>query len=253
MIRQEKNGLELIEVFYLYIIIMILLLKFGTLFQKEFGIYGIFLTQIIFILFPVFIIIKIFKLNSDTLFKFKIPNFKTIYNNVSMWVVSLFLIGIISQIQLKLFPNQIKDLELLNTFFKNTKLWQQVLLFSLTPAICEEILFRGLIFESLREKMQPKFAIIFSGILFGIFHIYPGKILTTALLGMLFAYSSYKTKSLVMPIILHFINNSFIFILMPYSNIVKHNNSISISIGLFMFFLIFNGLYQFAKDFSDRK
>lgn len=253
MIKQEKNSLELIEVFYLYTIIMLLLLKMGTLLQKEFGIYGIFLTQIIFILFPVIIITKFFKLNPDTLFKFEIPNFITIYNNISMWIVSIFIIGIISQIQLKLFPNQIKDLELLNTFFKNTKLWQQVLFFSLTPAICEELLFRGLIFGSLNQKIQAKFAIILSGILFGIFHVYPGKIITTALLGMLFAYSRYKTNSLTIPIILHFINNSFIFILMPYSNILKHSKSISISVGLIMFFLIFNGLYQFTKDFIDRK
>ena len=247
MITREKNDLEIYEVTYLYLIIMLLLLSLGSLFQSKFGVYGTFLTQITLILFPVFVIVKKFKLNSHILFKFHIPDLKSIYNNISMWIVVLFLIGITSQIQLKIFPNQMKDLELLNNFFKATKLWQQLLLFSVTPAICEELLFRGLIFGSLKKKMNPKYAIIFSGILFGIFHIYPGKILTTAMLGMFFAFSLQKTKSLVMPMLLHFLNNSYIFLLMPFIAKFENENNIIISIEFFIFILVSNGIFQFLK------
>ena len=73
------------------------------------------------------------------------------------------LVGVTSSIQLKLFPSQLKDLELLNKFMLETKLLEKILIFSLTPAICEEILFRGLIFGSLKEKMNMKYAIILSG------------------------------------------------------------------------------------------
>ncbi|MBP6409336.1 MAG: CPBP family intramembrane metalloprotease [Fusobacteriaceae bacterium] len=244
----EDRQLKIFEIIYLYIIIMLLLITLGTLFQKNFGIYGIFLIQITLILFPVFLIVRFFKLNSNILFKFEIPSLTTIYNNISMWMTTLIIIGLVSHIQLKLFPNQMKDLELINNFFKATKLWQQLLLFSLTPAICEEFLFRGLILGSLKQKMKPKYAIIFSGILFGIFHIYPGKILTTALLGMLFAYSAHKTKSLLMPMILHFFNNAYIFILIPYTNQLQQNKNALTPIILIIFVLSFNGIYQFLKN-----
>lgn len=247
----EDRQLKIFEIVYLYIIIMILLITLGTLFQKNFGIYGIFLIQITLILFPVFLIMRFFKLNSSILFKFEPFGLKDIYNNISMWMTALIIIGLVSHIQLKLLPNQMKDLELINNFFKATKLWQQMLLFSLTPAICEEFLFRGLIFGSLKQRMKPKYAIIFSGILFGIFHIYPGKMLTTALLGMLFAYSAHKTKSLLMPMILHFFNNAYIFILIPYTNQFQQDKNALIPIVLVMFILCFNGIYQFFKNFKD--
>ena len=47
-------------------------------------------------------------------------------------------------------------------------------LMALTPAICEEALFRGPILRGLRTRLSPTGAAILTGLLFGIYHSIPG-------------------------------------------------------------------------------
>lgn len=247
----EDRVLKFYEVIYIYAIILAMLIYAGRVLQYKFGTGGILLTQILFILLPVYIVIKIFRLDIKKLFSFGVIGLKDLLDNISKWAISLIIIGFIGQIQLKIFPHQIKDLEMLNAFFKDTKIWQQLIIFSLTPALCEEFLFRGLIFGSLKNRMNVKWAIVISGLLFGFFHIYSGKILTTAILGMLFAYVAHKTNSLLMPMILHFINNLYVFILIQNIEKYRSNGYLLGIIGFVMIGLSIKGIYAFFKDYKN--
>ena len=51
-----------------------------------------------------------------------------------------------------------------------------------------------------------------------------------------------------MPMILHFFNNAYIFILIPYTNQLQQNKNALTPIILIMFVLSFNGIYQFLKN-----
>ena len=252
----EKKGLELSEVFLYYFVIMIVLVTVGGVLQLKFGITGVFLTQILIIAMPVILVIRFLNIDYKSIFPIKKVSIPEMFNSISFWLAGLVLIAIISSIQLKLFPSQMKDLEVLSEFLKDTKLWQQVIIFSITPAICEEILFRGLLFGSLREKMSVNNAIIVSGFLFGIFHLYPGKILTTALLGMLFAYVVARTGSIIPGMVLHFINNFFSLVIA--GNFTKYQNNITLLsvFSVFAIILFMNGIRWFwsgmkKRDFED--
>ena len=73
--------------------------------------------------------------------------------------------------------------------------------------IAEEFLFRGVIYNTLNKKISIKWTIIIQAILFGVFHgnLVQGTYAT--LLGLIFGYVTYKTKSLWPAIIMHMANN----------------------------------------------
>lgn len=89
-------------------------------------------------------------------------------------------------------------------------------LFSATfvPAICEEFLFRGFILSGLMNTAGKTRAVILSAILFGIMHFLLPRIVMVTLIGILFGVLLILTRSIIIPIIAHFINNAIVLLLM---------------------------------------
>ena len=75
------------------------------------------------------------------------------------------------------------------------------------PAIFEEIICRGFILQALR-KYGDWFAIVVSSIIFGIIHLNLVQAPFAIIMGLILGYTTVKTKSLWLAIILHFINNA---------------------------------------------
>lgn len=73
--------------------------------------------------------------------------------------------------------------------------------------IAEEFLFRGVIYNTLKRKISIKWTIIIQAILFGAFHGNLVQGIYATLLGIVFGYVTYKTKSLWPAIIMHMVNN----------------------------------------------
>ncbi len=72
----------------------------------------------------------------------------------------------------------------------------------------EEIIFRGIIQKGLINKgMKPASAILIASVVFGIVHGNPWQFVGAVLLGVVLGLVYYKTKSLLLPILLHAFNN----------------------------------------------
>jgi len=85
--------------------------------------------------------------------------------------------------------------------------------------ILEEILFRGIIMKGmLNNKVKPVTAIIVSAFIFGVVHFNPWQFAGAMLLGLVLGLVYYKTKSLLMPILLHAFNNLVSAMMMLYSD-----------------------------------
>jgi sodium transport system permease protein len=82
-----------------------------------------------------------------------------------------------------------------------------LLLVAATPALCEEVLFRGVVLRGLATRLSPAGAIVITGVLFGMFHLNVWKLLPTALLGVALSWVAFESRSLVTSMIVHFINN----------------------------------------------
>ncbi|PWL53245.1 MAG: hypothetical protein DBY38_08185 [Clostridium cadaveris] len=79
---------------------------------------------------------------------------------------------------------------------------------ALTPAICEEIVMRGVVLSEYKYKNTFKAAVM-NGIIFGLMHLSGQQFLYAAVLGFLFAYIVRITGSLFSTMIVHFVFNGF--------------------------------------------
>lgn len=85
--------------------------------------------------------------------------------------------------------------------------YANLLMVAVTPAIFEEMFFRGFIQRRAERGMGIVGGIIFTGILFGLFHLRLTQVLPLAILGCYLAYVTWSTRSLWIPILIHFLNN----------------------------------------------
>jgi len=84
-------------------------------------------------------------------------------------------------------------------------LWLVVVV-CITPALCEEVLFRGYFQRTLERTLGMK-SLLITGIVFGLYHMQPLNLISLSLLGCLFGYFFYRSKSLLPGIAAHFVNN----------------------------------------------
>lgn len=77
----------------------------------------------------------------------------------------------------------------------------------LIPAICEELLFRGIIFKGLETKSKH-FAILVSAVMFSLFHMSKEQLIYPLLMGLLFGVIMAYENNIIYCIIVHIINNS---------------------------------------------
>lgn len=83
-----------------------------------------------------------------------------------------------------------------------------VLLFAVTPAICEELFFRGFLLSGLRHLGHQWGAIAISAMFFGIVHLILQQSITAAIIGMVIGYLAIKTDSLLPCFVFHAVHNS---------------------------------------------
>lgn len=106
--------------------------------------------------------------------------------------------------------------------------------------IIEEIMFRGLIFNQFLGKMKMKWIIVLQGLMFGAFHMNIIQGSYASLMGMIMGLTLLYSRSLWIPILIHFGNNALSTILYysGYESFATNNNVLNISISLLMIFIV---------------
>lgn len=79
---------------------------------------------------------------------------------------------------------------------------------ALSPAICEEMLFRGAMLSGMRQRLGPWTSVLLIAILFGLFHISIYRIVPTALLGIMLGYLVLRTGSILAGMLAHGLVNA---------------------------------------------
>jgi membrane protease YdiL (CAAX protease family) len=82
-----------------------------------------------------------------------------------------------------------------------------VLVVAVTPAICEEIFFRGLVQENVSLASNPRMGFALTGIIFAMYHLNPFLLIPLTVLGIFFSYVRYRSQTIIIPIVAHFVNN----------------------------------------------
>ena len=92
---------------------------------------------------------------------------------------------------------------------KPAALWKLWLMVALTPALCEETFFRGLMLSGLR-RWGGWAAIGITALLFGLLHGSIYRLLPTFILGLVLGYAVWRSGSLYCSILIHGLNNGLI-------------------------------------------
>ena len=85
---------------------------------------------------------------------------------------------------------------------------------SIVPAFCEEFFFRGMLMRSLLKGRDAWFAIVFSAVVFGLFHVLSNsvialdRLLPTTLVGLVLGYLAWKSDSILPGVLLHSLHNA---------------------------------------------
>ena len=87
---------------------------------------------------------------------------------------------------------------------------------ALTPAVIEELCFRGFLFSALSKVLSPARVIVITSIIFGLFHVLTGNVLLverflpTTLMGLILGWVAYRTGSVIPGMVLHFAHNALL-------------------------------------------
>ena len=97
--------------------------------------------------------------------------------------------------------------------------WSSFLLAAIFAPIFEEWLCRGMVLRGLLTKMKPGWAIVVSALFFAIIHMNPWQALNAFIIGVIMGYVYYKTGSLILTMIIHFVNNGTAVVLSQFSSL----------------------------------
>lgn len=131
-----------------------------------------------------------------------------VFGTLLMWV-GAFLVEMTLILVLSIFfPEEILDVNTgLSQAMVETPFLAAFLIIAVTPAICEEVVFRGVFLRSLNPRKHKWAAIVGCGIVFGLFHGDVFRFVPTAIGGAVMAYILLESENMFYNFFFHFINN----------------------------------------------
>lgn len=222
---------------------------------KIFSIYSQGVLQILLLLLPTLYFAKRALLPTSILFRKKNPvNILQIFAGIiGILSFQIFAIGF-TIVQEKIIPDFLlgyyKEIEIMVEKMYNSILGgsgyldmsRALLIGALIPAITEETLFRGFLQSSLEQEYKPAKAIIITSLIFAILHFNPIGFIPLICIGIYLGFVAYATNNLILPMIIHFVNNTFAILMIYNQDLTELENNVSQVSSLTGFLLIITGL-----------
>ncbi len=109
--------------------------------------------------------------------------------------------------------------DLVETMLMGTQLptWFLFVAVAITPAVCEELIFRGYLQRQVERSLGLVWSIVMIGVLFGLYHLQLTKALPLAVLGIYLGYIVWATGSVWTGTLVHLLNNGFAVLMVSYA------------------------------------
>ncbi|MBE0411565.1 MAG: CPBP family intramembrane metalloprotease, partial [Anaerolineales bacterium] len=209
MKTKEPGTLRNVNILFLVVIILVLI--FGSMMQSTAPLWGLVGTQIFLILLPTLIYLRVSKLPLRETIRWRWPGGRLAILSIllgisvipfALWLGNLFshLLGYTPGIHPGFFPSTSG---------------QAVLMFAgiaILAPLCEEILFRGVI-QPPYERFGPWKAVLFVGFLFLVFHLSLLRLFALIPVALLLGYLVWASNSLIPAVLAHAAYNAPIAIL----------------------------------------
>jgi sodium transport system permease protein len=184
---------------------------YGSLALTDRGTVTMLLTmEYVFFLTPAIAAALLMRFPMQRVFSLRLPSLQTLLASIAIGLFGWLAIGGVS---MRLLPPPESLVRALNKILLINDdhvplalLWFVV---ALTPAVCEELFFRGIVLSGLRPFGKWP-AILISAALFGVAHASVYRLLPTFLLGILFGYLVWRSGSILTSIVAHALNNGLL-------------------------------------------
>jgi sodium transport system permease protein len=214
---EDEPGLT--PTFGLIALVAVLYFYLAVRLQVGFGEAGLLISQVFLLLLPALLFLRVGGYHAARTLSLGAPKGRGLLAGVLIIAGGTPLVWFLTWVQGFFLPLPQEFLEGMTDFLQadslSRVLWLLVLV-AVTPAICEEVLFRGVFLSGIRSRLTPLRAIVLNGIVFGAFHVPFAtvyRLLPSTILGMLLAWVVLRTRSLWPAVLMHFANNGSIVIL----------------------------------------
>jgi membrane protease YdiL (CAAX protease family) len=183
----------------------------GTLLQKWNLTLGTILMEWGLIFAPTLLYVRVRRKRTKKILRARIPSPGHLLASIVMCVGLVPLVAELAMLQDLVIPIPEDLLEAMKEAFtvkEGESLFLSFIAFSITPAICEEVLFRGFLLTGLLSRLDQRGAATLTGILFGLFHLNVYRFLPTAVIGIVLGFVVLRSGSLFTGIVFHALNNA---------------------------------------------
>lgn len=202
-----KKGLNSIHGIIAVVLAVLSLLFGGFILIPIFGNNGAFLGGVL-----IALIALIFTLLTRTkiseVFPTKLPPVKKFFGSAIMYVSVTFISSGISVIIGRFFDANVRS-DAIDSLILKMHPILAIFLVAVIPAVCEEFFCRGFLVKCFSRIKKEWLLITIVGVVFGAMHLDAYTFVPTALTGALLCFIAIRTKSIIIPMILHFANNAF--------------------------------------------
>lgn len=213
----NKNKSSILGANILFLLVVLLFVSAGSIVQSKNLIIGLLITEYIIVLMPNLLYLKVKNLSFKKSLRLNPIKLKdsiriiliTIFSYPIAVFFQVIFIGLLDSF-VDLTPNSVP------IPINSSQFIIGFLVMAITPGICEEIMFRGVLLNEYK-RMGSRRSILLTSFLFAIMHMTLANFIGTFFLGIIFGVMVYKTDSI-------------------YSSIIGHitNNTIALSLGYFL-------------------
>ncbi len=172
------------------------------------GLYGTLLNEILLLVLAV-ALTAVVRGDFKQVFPIHKPKLSAVFGTILLWIGSFLAIMIITMIIAYFFPEEVIGVSQgLGMEFASLTFIISFVIVSISPAICEEAVFRGVVMHSFDNGKNKWIAIVVTGLIFGAFHVNIWRFVPTALLGIMLGYIVYETDNMIYGALFHAINNA---------------------------------------------
>lgn len=172
------------------------------------GLYGTLLNEIL-LLVLAFALTAVVRGDFKQVFPIHKPKLSAVFGTILLWIGSFLAIMIITMIIAYFFPEEVIGVSQgLGMEFASLTFIISFVIVSISPAICEEAVFRGVVMHSFDNGKNKWISIVVTGLIFGAFHGNIWRFVPTALLGIMLGYIVYETDNMIYGALFHAINNA---------------------------------------------
>lgn len=203
-----KDKSSIVGANILFALVVLLFVSLGSIVQGKNLIIGLLITEYIIVLLPSLLYLKLKKKPFKKTLRLNRIKFidviRVILITIFTYALAVFMQAVFISILNSYSSIEPNNLALPN---KSSQLPMAFLVMAISPGICEEIMFRGVLLDGYRG-LGPRRAILLSSFLFAIMHMTIANFIGTFFLGIVFGVMVYKTDSIYSAIIGHITNNT---------------------------------------------